>query len=148
MIYTTSREILTALLEGKVLKTTTEVYNIYRDKFDIKYIKMMESGKLCTYDQETKLWLNYSYDNIYGGDSWIEGEPIPTKTINGIEFPEPEEEPLEYNTTYYVPVLSNGTYYSVFVWNNTSTHKINLNRGLVQLTQDGAIAQAKALYLL
>lgn len=69
-----------------------------------------------------------------------------TVIINGIEIPEPVRTPLDFGTPYYSPIFDseNRSYYLYF-WINRHEDKLRLEKGLVQLTSDGAIALRAAM---
>lgn len=69
-----------------------------------------------------------------------------TISINGIEVPEPDREPLDAGTLYWIPKLSSTKDVVVFrwAWDGGIDHR-NLERGLVHLTEEAAAQHAKAL---
>jgi len=146
MIYNTPRKVLCGLLEGKTLKSATELYNMYSDTYTLRYIRMLESGGMEVYDQKDEVWLEEDARVVYARTDWVEEEPpVTTKTIsiNGVEFPEPEKEPPECDTFFYIPVLHDHNLYYRITW--TPVLSDLLKKGLVHLTKEGAIAQAQAL---
>lgn len=68
-------------------------------------------------------------------------------TIGDVSFPKPETIPLEMNTTYWVadPISSNLTAQSPSKWENDIQDNRFLSRGFIHLSQENAIAHAKAL---
>ena len=120
------KEVLEALLAGKVLRDVV-------DK-DIIVFKGT-NGRL--YDDEgeplEELYLN----------GW---ELIPeTININGIEVPMPERKELICNTLYYIPNPDHLDLYAFCFWCNNMSDKLRLERGLIHLTKENAIAHAKAI---
>lgn len=68
-----------------------------------------------------------------------------TININGHEVPEPAREPLEYGTSYFVPSVTSRSLRQFFEWADSDPDHRYLERGLIHLTEDAAIAHAKAL---
>lgn len=68
-----------------------------------------------------------------------------TISINGHEFPKPARERLKDGQAYWIPrtdLLDQGDFQT---WTGHYLDERNLKRGLIQLTKEGAIAQAKAM---
>lgn len=70
--------------------------------------------------------------------------------VNGIEVPAPERVPPKVNTTYFFPVLSSAVLYAEDRWEENghlegNMDKRMLDRGLVFLAPEHAVAMAKAL---
>ena len=71
--------------------------------------------------------------------------PAPTIIVNGIEVPEPVREELENGQLYWL-VFPVGEELSMeATWYDEATHHTRLNRGLIHLTEDAAVAHAKAM---
>lgn len=68
-----------------------------------------------------------------------------TMTINGMEFPEPMREAPEEGTECYLVDAAFRIGADRFRWAGTTTDLNWLKRGLIQATEEGAIAQAKAM---
>lgn len=68
-----------------------------------------------------------------------------TVTIEGYAFPTPVREPLEIGTPYWQPQPSSVDLQSPWLWGDHKVDKVLLRRNLVQLTREGAIAQAKLM---
>lgn len=68
-----------------------------------------------------------------------------TILINGHEVPEPVREPLEEGQEFYIAVPSLGSLHMGFVWGNNLWYETILERGLIHLTPEAAIAHSKAL---
>ena len=72
-----------------------------------------------------------------------------TIRIGEIDIHEPVREPLQNGENYFVPVIDCGDYHaSRFSWDNDSTDKRLLKKGMVHLTNEAALAHAKALIAL
>lgn len=83
------------------------------------------------------------YINDEGREFRIKPE---TMSINGQEFPAPVREPLKCGTKYWVLYLDKQSFFTDdYVWSETALDVFWLKRGLIQLTKDGAIAQARAI---
>lgn len=65
--------------------------------------------------------------------------------LAGHEFPMPVREPLEDGQMYFIPKITGGALYRGDTWGGYDIDFDALNRGLIQLTVEGAIAQAKAM---
>lgn len=68
-----------------------------------------------------------------------------TININGHEVPEPVREPLECGTEYFIPIIRERRFAIDFYWTDEKTDKRFLERGLIHLTEEAAIAHARAL---
>lgn len=69
-----------------------------------------------------------------------------TRTINGFEVPAPVRDGLSMaNATYCVPVINEEELYGVYDWDDDGIDERYLTRGLVFLTKEAAIANAKAM---
>jgi len=89
------------------------------------------------------------FGSCYKHPEWncyIEYERIPQVImINGIEVPKPEFIAPVSGTKYFVPAISSdGMYYSN-TWSGCRVDEIRMNKGVVHLTKESAIAHAKAL---
>lgn len=70
-----------------------------------------------------------------------------TIRVNGVEVPAPEMVAPEKGRTYYVPDLAEGDCCYDYTWVNDLFDVRTLERGLVYLTKEDAIARAKAMLL-
>ena len=121
-----NKEVLEALLEGKVLRDVNESSLL---------VYMGTDGTL--YDEEGTRYCNLPLQD------W---ELIPeTININGIEVPMPERKELICNTLYYIPNPDHLDLYAFCFWCNNMSDKLRLERGLIHLTKENAIAHAKAI---
>lgn len=68
-----------------------------------------------------------------------------TRTINGFEVPAPETERLEFGTHYYLASPVHREFYRGEIWNAKAMDGYWLERGLVFLNEEDAIANAKAM---
>jgi hypothetical protein len=68
-----------------------------------------------------------------------------TININGYEVPEPVREPLKSGDLYFIASLEYECFYSFQTWAYSPADYLSLERGLVHLTQEAAVAHAKAL---
>lgn len=68
-----------------------------------------------------------------------------TRIINGFEVPLPESESLEETDTYYVADTVSHSFYETSLWSGGTIDMTWLSRGLVFLTKEDAIANAKAM---
>ena len=68
-----------------------------------------------------------------------------TRIINGFEVPMPETEEPKYGTRYYLASLDKKLLYSYVIWDGRGRAKLWLERGLVFLSREDAIANAKAM---
>lgn len=69
----------------------------------------------------------------------------PPRQINGFTVPAPAKTKLDQGTVYYTPNISINSYYSKAQWNNVWGDFTMLERGLVFLTVEAAIANCKAM---
>lgn len=70
-----------------------------------------------------------------------------TICVNGVEVPAPEKVAPEKGSTYYIPDVGVDTFYYKHKWLNDRFDLKNLERGLVYLNKEDAIARAKAMLL-
>lgn len=68
-----------------------------------------------------------------------------TRTINGFEVPIPETEELKVGNWYFSPRILSDEFCEAEKWIGGSSDLRALNRGLVFLTKEDAIANAKAM---
>ena len=68
-----------------------------------------------------------------------------TITLNGIEVPEPIREAPKIGETFFLVDLASHTLATDYSWTNHRYANEWLNKGLVHLTEEAAIAYAKAL---
>lgn len=66
-------------------------------------------------------------------------------TIGGVSFPKPESETPEQGCNYYSPNLLSYSLYICNSWEDDRFDARRLEQGLVHLTEENAIAHAKAL---
>ncbi|WP_299314003.1 hypothetical protein [uncultured Halomonas sp.] len=72
---------------------------------------------------------------------------VPTKSINGYEYPDPERVEPEKGTRYWVPShLADENVYASS-WYGTPFDMLMLRRGLIHLTREAAEAHARAIIL-
>lgn len=71
-----------------------------------------------------------------------------TMSINGHEFPTPVREPLKVGQEYWAAWIDQQDEGLAvrFTWRGDETDLLFLKRGLMQLTKEGAIAQARATF--
>lgn len=67
------------------------------------------------------------------------------RTINGFEVPEPETKDLEMGSTYFVPHLLSDNYFERLSWDGDDIDMLSLERGVVFLNKEDAIATTKAM---
>lgn len=96
---------------------------------------------------ELKMW---SKNGRYVGEELEHSEDIigmypKTRIINGFEVPAPVREELEVGDMYFVPSVGFEDFHDVWEWGCTKLHKLYLERGVVFLSKEDAIANAKAM---
>ena len=86
--------------------------------------------------------------------NYVEGEfkhdlflAVPTRSINGHEYPEPEMVELEDGTPYWFPALHDPPSPTQIIWCGDSFDRMFLELGLVHLTREAAEAHARAIIL-
>lgn len=70
-----------------------------------------------------------------------------TVMCNGVEVPAPESVAPAVGDLYYHPQLYSGAYAGATNWADTDYHHQALERGLVYLNKEDAIARAKAMLI-
>jgi hypothetical protein len=83
-------------------------------------------------------------DRIKSGDLRYRIKPA-TRVINGFEVPEPVREALKYSRKYFYPSFESIAFFETRNWNDCSSDRTFLYRGLVFLNAYDAIATAKAM---
>ena len=68
-----------------------------------------------------------------------------TITVNGIEVPEPAREAPKIGETFFLVELASPALFNDYSWANHIYDNEWLNKGLLHLTEEAAIAHAKAL---
>ena len=68
-----------------------------------------------------------------------------TITVNGIEVPEPIREEPKVGEKFFLVNLASPTLVNDYSWTQHRYDKVWLNKGLLHLTEEAAIAHAKAL---
>lgn len=68
-----------------------------------------------------------------------------TRVINGFDVPVPESEPLENGDDYYIASIQGEYFYRYHTWSGDHVERRWLKRGLVFLTKEDAVANAKAM---
>lgn len=68
-----------------------------------------------------------------------------TRTVNGFEVPAPEAEVLNVGSLYFIACTRHMGFYDTHKWFDEKIDKRYMERGLVFLTKDDAIANAKAM---
>lgn len=145
MIYKTPKEVLLALFDGKILKSTYKIYKVFIDKHEYVYIRATELGYIEQYDLEYKYWLKSSQNICHVGYEWEDSTiPTPTITVNGVEIPEPVREAPDKGISYYVLDFRYDSIHS-YVWDDTKTDNYFLEHGYVHLTREGAEKQLEIL---
>lgn len=66
-----------------------------------------------------------------------------THMVNGFEVPSPESE--EPEGEYFIPDIDHVSYCYAGVWSDHRLDEMRLERGLIHLTDEAAIANAKAM---
>lgn len=105
-------------------------------------------------DRPWELWQN-SDDGVSGWND-LDTHPmwVPTLLyrrkprtirINGHEVSKPVRRPLEHRTIYFVPTIDGFYLAAEYDWQDDETDNRLLEHGLIHLTEEAAIAHAKAL---
>ena len=94
----------------------------------------------------SKWWRHHADD-----PDWTQADDLRirprTIRIGEIEVPEPVREALPIGTKYYYPTVQYTDTVDAFTWQGDSFDKRLLERGLIHLTKEAAIAHAKALII-
>lgn len=70
-----------------------------------------------------------------------------TIRVNGVEVPAPEKDAPALGARYYLVEIDSEKYFAELEWAGTTSENTWLERGLVYLTKEDAIARAKAMLL-
>lgn len=68
-----------------------------------------------------------------------------TITVNGVKVPKPESKPLAKGKRYYIAILHYTEFCGIYTWGDDAGDRIYLSRGLIHLTEEAAVAHAKAM---
>jgi hypothetical protein len=120
-------------------------------KDHVEMFEALLAGKLLINSLGQVIQLDKGIISIYKGSTLVplKFDPkqwevkVNTININGFNIPEPVKEPLEIGCVYYTPHLS-PHYYLKDTWYEDPLDYFYLNNGLIQLTEEAAIQQAKA----
>lgn len=104
--------------------------------------------------KETKLRCIYSGNSdecLWCSEEWYMNCSVVVKTkpktitVNGFEVPEPVREELKCGGSYYVPNVITDGLWAISTWKGVDRDYRNLDRSLIHLTKESAIAHAKAM---
>lgn len=70
-----------------------------------------------------------------------------TNNLNGFSYPSPLTEPPSFSTIVYITDISSSDFCFDITWTGEEYDVDVLNRGIVHLTQDNAVAHAQAIIL-
>lgn len=70
-----------------------------------------------------------------------------TILVNGVEVPAPEKEAPGTGIPYFVPSITTENLYTKITWDGGRADNLWLDRGLVYLDKESAIARAKAMLI-
>lgn len=97
-------------------------------------------------------WVRYIFGDwvdtptpIFSEGVIYRARPAPTIFVNGIEVPEPVRESLRFDQMYWEANLLSVNLACDNIWKNCEYDRLILNRGLIHLTADAAVAHAKAM---
>ena len=86
---------------------------------------------------------------LWGDNAIYRAKPAPTLSlaiiVNGIEVPEPVREALEVGQRYWLADPTSITFHKKTYWGDDDIDIRILNRGLIHLTEEAAVAHAKAM---
>ena len=111
----------------------------------------------ATTDKPWELWEFLDYDAKWkvptGSPIWLEGTQYRRKPrtirIGEIDIPEPVRNQLQHGESYFVPSIDCGDgCTNRFSWDYDPTDNRLLRQGMVHLTEDAALAHARALIAL
>lgn len=122
----------------------------------LEVVALDEIDVTCADDLDKKTQSRCIYSGKYNGRAWhitewymhcsvISEVKSNTINVNGFEVPEPVREPLKDGDTYYFPSVGSGQLSVTSLWVGCAAADIRLNRGLIHLTKENAIAHAKAM---
>lgn len=102
-------------------------------------------------------WYNHSEWQLFGClnngvsiEAILKGyfvfRPLPkTIAVGGVSFPKSVSEPLKEGQKYFIPDLTVTRLYYTSQWCNTDLDNLRLKRGIIHLSEEDAVAHAKAL---
>lgn len=95
---------------------------------------------------EGKAWADLTDNPIWYRLYEYRRKPVPTRVINGFTVPRGETEPPQgEDVHYFAPDAGDSTWFRDYYWGNGTVDINRLNRGLVFLTEEHAVAVAKAM---
>lgn len=115
---------------------------------DVLYVKEWvdrpTAYRVIAADKDGFLWDEHGNQLLNTDLTWT--KPVTTIKINGHDVPAPERVAPPKGTNYWVPSLLSATEPRVlYPWCDECLDKLYLSRGLVHLTEEAAVAHAKAL---
>lgn len=113
--------------------------DIFRAMADNKKIEGRKYGD--RWDEMKEPWL------FIGHPEWELRVKVPMLIINGIECREPVSKPLNSGQEYWGVVIDSIDQTIKYNWSNHELDWLRLDRGLIQLTREDAMTQAKAMLL-
>ena len=121
------------------LLTPQEVLQALIDGQDIEFIEQ-DSDEWFAFNE--RFAIKYLYkENL----SFRKAKKQEMMTIGDVSFPKPYQGKMEYDQVYYYPTVDFKSLYDSTTWTDTPSDHMLMNRSLVHLTKENAIAHAKAL---
>lgn len=104
-----------------------------------------DGKKMQRFNPPTDVWEDSESplkDMVHGYELRIKPE---TMSLAGHEFPVPVREALKVGQNYWIPRIDLGDYGEPHTWSDHYIDGGYLKLGLIQITREGAIDQAKAM---
>ena len=121
------------------LLTPQEVLQALIDGQDIEFIEQ-DSDEWFAFNE--RFAIKYLYKENLSFRKAMKQEMV---TIGNITFPKPYQGEMEYGQIYYFPTVDFKSLWDSTTWTGTPNDFMLMDRSLVHLTKENAIAHAKAL---
>lgn len=108
-------------------------------------LRAIADGKTVQMLDDDNVWVDVDLEYIADNPESIFRIKPDTITTHGHEVPAPVRTPLEVGTPYWQPRPDSVNLQSPWLWSDHAVDELLLERNLVQLTRDGAIAQAQVM---
>lgn len=115
----------------------------------LEVLEELRLGKEVEYRYLDDTWVEYKQTSPVGILTSTEYsfriKPREMITIGDVTFPKPQKVRYSVGTEYYFPCLEVKNLYSSYIWGDDCLDNDLLQKGILHLTKENAIAHAKAL---
>lgn len=140
------REFVRTLLDDQGLRAAIDRYMVNHPAYSFTHKGVMEdyvNGRQVQYSRNGETWEDAGEPRFIKSMEYRKKPK--TKKINGFTVPSPEEKEPHGGQEYYFPVLDYADLYCRDSWKGCSKSIRVLERGMVYLSEESAVAAAKAM---